>query len=459
MGVKSELFPLKCIWLLLHCLALLRWQVIKNFCKLLRPGYVPAERHDIAGPILDKLYEVERERTVLVLHGVMATLAIDGWSNINNDPVIGIAIAAVGKSYLVDTVDTTGQSHTADYLLQVTKDSISKAENDFGIHIGSVVTDGASNMVSMRNQLSQDRAVFTYGCQPHQINLLSKDIQKHNSVVTEKILAVVKYFRNVQAATAMLKDRNLPKPPLPAETRWNTLKDTLEYYDKNWSQLLEVATHLLKPADKELKYLENFQLRRSVSDLLKIYTCIAVNLDKLQSDTATIAFAVECWLDLLDELEKSGYDHAVNKATERSRLALDNPAFLAANLLDHRFSGHRLTPQQVQTAIEFVVSLHDEPQVSEVRTALTMYLAKSAPYNTLSLSQDIAPADWWSAGLRLGFSSSLVTVAVQLTSAVATSAGLERQFSTMKLTYGTLRTRLGIAKAGKLSFLFRKWNE
>jgi hypothetical protein len=31
MGVKNELFPLKCIWLLLHCLALPRWQVISTF--------------------------------------------------------------------------------------------------------------------------------------------------------------------------------------------------------------------------------------------------------------------------------------------------------------------------------------------------------------------------------------------------------------------------------------------
>jgi hypothetical protein len=28
MGVKNELFPLKCIWLLLHCLARPRWQVM-----------------------------------------------------------------------------------------------------------------------------------------------------------------------------------------------------------------------------------------------------------------------------------------------------------------------------------------------------------------------------------------------------------------------------------------------
>jgi hypothetical protein len=30
-GSKNELFPLKCIWLLLHCLALPRWQVKTRF--------------------------------------------------------------------------------------------------------------------------------------------------------------------------------------------------------------------------------------------------------------------------------------------------------------------------------------------------------------------------------------------------------------------------------------------
>jgi hypothetical protein len=45
MGVKNELFPLKCIWLLLHCLARPRWQVIlfsiyydDVLCRLQRAG-------------------------------------------------------------------------------------------------------------------------------------------------------------------------------------------------------------------------------------------------------------------------------------------------------------------------------------------------------------------------------------------------------------------------------------
>ena len=44
---------------------------------------------------------------------------------------------------------------------------------------------------------------------------------------------------------------------------------------------------------------------------------------------------------------------------------------------------------------------------------------------------------------------------LKLVSAVANSAGSERQFSTMKLTFETLRTQLGIEKAGKISFCYR----
>jgi hypothetical protein len=99
------------------------------------------------------------------------------------------------------------------------------------------------------------------------------------------------------------------------------------------------------------------------------------------------------------------------------------------------------------------------PEAAQIRAAVTLYLAKSAPYNSLSISRDISPPAWWAAGLRIGFNSKLVSIATQLASAIATSAGLERQFSTMKLTCGALRTNLGIEKAGKLSFLYRKWNE
>ena len=89
---------------------------------------------------------------------------------------------------------------------------------------------------------------------------------------------------------------------------------------------------------------------------------------------------------------------------------------------------------------------------------LTLFLAKDSPYNVPYLSVN-CPGSWWKAGERFGFSSALCIVARRVITAVPNSAGLERQFSTLRVTYGTLRNRLGVEKAGKLAFCFRSFHE
>ena len=52
---------------------------------------------------------------------------------------------------------------------------------------------------------------------------------------------------------------------------------------------------------------------------------------------------------------------------------------------------------------------------------------------------------WWIAGKLLGFDENLCKVGMMLVTAVANSTGLERQFSTMRVTiYGDLRQSLGV---------------
>ena len=89
------------------------------------------------------------------------------------------------------------------------------------------------------------------------------------------------------------------------------------------------------------------------------------------------------------------------------------------------------------------------------------FLAKETPYN-LKRFQDFSSSSassWWKFGLRLGFTDECNNFAVSLHSAVCSSTGLERQFSTMGYTYGSLRTQLGMERAGKLSFLYRQLNK
>ena len=76
-------------------------------------------------------------------------------------------------------------------------------------------------------------------------------------------------------------------------------------------------------------------------------------------------------------------------------------------------------------------------------THLTLLLAKAEPYN-MDLGSDVSPVVYWRAGKRLGFSQDLIDVATSLLSVVANNSGLERQFSTLKLTWTKLRTKLGV---------------
>ena len=90
------------------------------------------------------------------------------------------------------------------------------------------------------------------------------------------------------------------------------------------------------------------------------------------------------------------------------------------------------------------------------------YMAKEAPFSSNLFGKDyenISATSWWKTGRRLGFPDDLVNVALPLVAAASSSAGLERQFSTMGFTYGTLRAQLGVEKAGKIAFLYRELNK
>ena len=90
-------------------------------------------------------------------------------------------------------------------------------------------------------------------------------------------------------------------------------------------------------------------------------------------------------------------------------------------------------------------------------TALTLYLAQAAPFSKTLFGQDVDAATWWAAGRRLGYPPQLTDFALRLHAVKAASAGLERELSAMRVTYGMLRGRLGIEKAKKLSFVRRSF--
>lgn len=125
--------------------------------------------------------------------------------------------------------------------------------------------------------------------------------------------------------------------------------------------------------------------------------------------------------------------------------------FRAAYLLEPKFRGAELQPESLDDAVQFVINLR--PNALNLRQALTSYVANMAPYDSRTFQRD-SPV-WWIAGKRIGFDNDLAEIAQDLGSCICNSAGLERSFSTMRVTYGELRSNLDVSRAGKLTFLHR----
>ncbi|KAB0803242.1 hypothetical protein PPYR_00212 [Photinus pyralis] len=148
-------------------------------CQILRSGFKPPSARNFGGEILEDVHATLQEKCKQDLQGQVVSMVLDGWSNIHNEPIVCCSVVTQnGESVLVETVDTSGNAHTADYLKEVATESIKKAEERFGVKVRSFVTDNTGNVKKMRSEMAKDNdEILQYGCSAHLLNLLAHDIQ------------------------------------------------------------------------------------------------------------------------------------------------------------------------------------------------------------------------------------------------------------------------------------------
>ncbi|KAM4023539.1 uncharacterized protein ACNLHF_028214 [Anomaloglossus baeobatrachus] len=423
----------------------------------IRPGYKPPSRFDISGKHLQAVYDIERAACTKYLKDEVVNMSLDGWSNIHNDPIICTCVTTEdGETYLTDTIDTSGNSHTAEYLLEIAKNSIHQCQEQFGCKVRSLVTDNASNVAKMRAELAQDDTnVITYGCSAHLLHLLSKDL--HILGVKEHV-EIVKYFRNNHFAHATYKEMGGLKLVLPQDVRWNTLADCLELFINNWSKLLSICeTHRDKIDANIRSKVLNLGVKRNAEDLLERLKPISIALDKMQKDTATIADATEVWKDLEGSLDLLNLSNNVKVAIQhRKDQALKEEHYLA-NFLHPIYRGKKLSEAEINSAMEWLANTNHDI----VATVLKLK-CESAPFQKHMFADNVVnelkPLDWWKSQ-SLVLPAKIINLATQLLTASASSAGVERLFSSFGFVHTTVRNRLGTAKAGQLVFLLKVLNK
>ncbi|XP_047986596.1 uncharacterized protein LOC125226609 [Leguminivora glycinivorella] len=440
----------------------------KKLCALLRPGYRPPSAYEIGNPILEKNYAETMTICKEKLTNQTVCMSQDGWSNVHTEPLVcSNIVTAQGDSIFVDCADTKENPHTALNLKDIALKSIAKAKQELGVTVRSFVTDSAANERLLRSHLekTEDVDIIQYGCSAHILNLLAKDLEI--PAVTASIMKVIKYFRNHHIPAALYKQAGGKKLVLPLEVRWNTMNDAIRSYLDNRGILVQVSQDHKDKIDREvIKIVNDCQITMNAVDFLKTLSPIATALDRMQRNTTTIAIAVEIWNKLeFDLLGNSAYQNAKTKKIFLSRRAMALQGLhYAANMVDHRFLGRNLNNEQKKQAYNFITAGEVDENFAPFIMALT---AKAYPFPKFMFGEtfkNTCPILWWTSVTledeeRWPQKEKFVKFCEQLLTAIASTAPLERCFSSFGLVQSKLRNRLGNEKAAKLVFLFKYYNQ
>jgi len=167
-----------------------------------------------------------------------------------------------------------------------------------------------------------------------------KDLEIPNIKV--QVVQAVKYFRNNHFAAATYKAKGGLRLIMPQDVRWYTMADCLESYIKHWPILLTICEQNRDKIDSSIaNIVNNIGVKRSAEEFLQRLKPIAVALDKIQSDSCTIADTVEIWKTLETDLALVNGD-AKQKFKKRLEQAL-SPYHFLANIMHPKFRGQSLT--------------------------------------------------------------------------------------------------------------------
>ena len=155
------------------------------------------------------------------------------------------------KSYLLRATDCGAEKKTAEFCANIGKACIEEIKEKYDQEIFAVCADNENKMNAVSEILKLDNPhLITYGCSAHIINLCFKDITPHN--LLEHIVKVQKHFRNKQCAHGWLTKKKGLMPQIPCDSRWNSQKECLRTFVKNFHKYNEIRLEHMEEFDREI---------------------------------------------------------------------------------------------------------------------------------------------------------------------------------------------------------------
>lgn len=415
----------------------------KNFIKSMRPSYAEKlpGRKALSTSLLDNAYD--RCLKYACSHiNPESVLLIDGWKNTssNTKTVVSMLHNAKGSQAFVNAWDLTLESETGNRLSEIVIESIEIAKNMYNTDVYAVVSDNAAAMLKMGRTVD----IWHSTCSSHTANLLAKDVLEPN--LTKKVTDVLKEFKHADFERALV-DRGGTRIKTPVDTRWCSYRDSYECLLKN-IQIMKVliATDVLfskiKPNIKNLIFDDEFL--NEVKENITLFDPICALINIAQKSDTSAADIAHIWVNLQFPTKFSTFNEVLQR---RQDMAL-NIYVLCAYYLHPKFKyfvqPFNLSHQKLTQIQDFLLENLDGDGIKD----LNEYEAKASVFRTLFEKKIEDPIVFWNtAALR---HKSLSSLALKLLRIPASSAQIERLFSTWSYVHSPLRNRLEFIRSKKL---------
>lgn len=413
-----------------------------NFVKRLRVAFIPANRQQLAGTLLNKTYEELTERIYAGNESKDAVLLIDGWKNsiANTKNIVCMIHNSSGERIFLDSWDITTESETGENLIKVVEEAVVKAKEILGFDVYAVVSDNASTMMKMGRNIY----LFHTTCDSHSANLLAKALVDKQLVVD--VTSVLKEFKR-SALEQELVNRNGSRIVLPCEVRFCTYRDTFKCYLRN----LQIMRQIFVDGQHEIKssildILCSKDIESLVQDALVLFEPVCVLIDKCQSPKFNIADAVEEWCNLEIPSDNATYNELLGARLTKVLTDIK----LTANFLHPKYQGRSFVTHSelIDLVEDFLLDNLDAEGLSDLHA----YKTKEGIFAKLFKKGLTDHKAFWSYAARKH--PQLAKLATKLLKIPASTAQIERLFSQWSYVHSSTRNRLGVETSKKLISIY-----
>ncbi|KAF8886255.1 ribonuclease H-like domain-containing protein [Gymnopilus junonius] len=473
-------------------------------------GDVIPTHQQVSGRLLDDANSVVTKLLKEALRGKYAVMASDGWKDESHNSISSVNLTVGGKTYLIDLILATAHRKDGEAMCQAFMEMIDKAEDIYGVRvIGFCCDNDGGSQRGRKDLVLKCKWLFGPPCCAHQFQLILGDYFEENeeaAEVAEDAMDLIGWVLNHGRVHSVFNE--VLAFLVANMTWWNThfiafdhltdLKDPMRHaVISRRGDIIAAQVGAEKNRQKKQKLEDDaiihcdciddgafWRCLQSVVDDLEP-TCFGLNMnqsDATHADQALLTFA-GIFL-YFQKHSKPTIAAGMLKRIEKRWKALDQLMFILALILNpfegltHFGDNAGASPLTLNSILikmykcvnsrppkiplpEDEEVLHMTMQAAkekEVSEAFLKYMALRGPFEDWKKNRETFrdvhgddPLAMWETYLSIPSTSELANFAILLLSMSVNQAGLERNFSDLKIKKTWLRNQLKLPKLEKMA--------